>query len=173
MRNHFGRLVRVPTWIAGISICLLAGSGIVAIVRSIPVSYANIPNDGAPSFGNAPSGVEDALADGPRAGLLLEKTAITRGRRASCPECGVVESMRQIEHSGAVIGQGNVEVKFAGDGSVGASGSAIAAGATTAKRYEITIRFRDGSTTVFNEANPRTWRLGSRVMVIKPSRASN
>jgi len=160
-------------WIAGISICLLAGSGIVAIVRSIPASYANIPTDRAPWYGTAPSGVEDALADRPLAGLSVAKPAINRGRRAWCPECGVVESMREIEPPRAVIGQHDVEVKFAGDGSVGVSGSTIAADATTTKSYEIRVRFRDGSTTVFNEASPRTWRLGSRVMVIKHTRASN
>jgi hypothetical protein len=38
--------------------------------------------------------------------------------------------------------------------------------------YETTVRFRDGSTAVFNEATPRTWRTGGRVIVIGGSNAS-
>jgi hypothetical protein len=84
----------------------------------------------------------------------LEDTYVNDPRnRAWCPECGFVESIRHIESPR------------------GASGSAIAASALTGKDYEITIRFRDGSTTVFNEATPRTWRLGSRVIVIAGSNA--
>jgi hypothetical protein len=35
--------------------------------------------------------------------------------------------------------------------------------------YETTVRFRDGSTAVFNETTPRTWRTGGRVIVIAGS----
>jgi hypothetical protein len=45
--------------------------------------------------------------------------------------------------------------------------------AVTGKLYEITVRFRDGSTTVLNEASPRTWRLSNRVIVIGRSNAEN
>ena len=127
-------------WVAGFFI-LLATSGIVAVVRAIPASYASIPDESAPSQNAAvPSGLEDAYVNGPRS-------------RAWCPECGFVESIRHIESPG------------------GASGSAIVASAGTGKDYQITVRFRDGSTTVFNEATPRTWRLGSRVIVIGGSNA--
>jgi hypothetical protein len=112
-------------WIAGISICLFAVPGIVAVVRSIPASYANIPDEGAHA--------QDSQAQ-----LAAARAAINRGNRVWCPECGVVESIRQIESA-----------------------------------YETTIRFRDGSTTVFNEVTPRTWRLGSRVIVIGGANASN
>jgi len=50
MRTCFERPARVPMWIAGISLCMLAVSGIGAIVRSIPVSYANIPYEDTPSL---------------------------------------------------------------------------------------------------------------------------
>jgi hypothetical protein len=53
---HFERPAHVPLWIAGIAICVLAASGIGAIVRSIPASYASIPNEDAPlNRGAAPS----------------------------------------------------------------------------------------------------------------------
>ena len=100
--------------------------------------------------------------------------SINRRNRARCPTCGVVESMRKIECQSDVGGQYIADIKVARGVTGGASGSAIAANAVTGTRYEITVRFRDGSTTVFNEANARTWQLGSRVMVIgRSSVASN
>jgi hypothetical protein len=38
--------------------------------------------------------------------------------------------------------------------------------AISARRYEVTIRFRDGSRQIFNEATPRTWRSGTAVKII-------
>jgi outer membrane lipoprotein SlyB len=81
--------------------------------------------------------------------------------------------MRQIERSSDVARQDTVAVKIAGGAAGGASGSAIAARAITERDYEITVRFRDRSTTVFNEANARTWQMGDRVIVIGRSKASN
>jgi hypothetical protein len=45
--------------------------------------------------------------------------------------------------------------------------------AVAGKLYEITVRLRDGSTTVLKEASPRTWRLGNRVIVIGRLNAEN
>jgi hypothetical protein len=69
---------------------------------------------------------------------------VDRVHRASCTDCGVIESMRQSERPTV-------------DG----------------RHYEFTVRFRDGSTTIFNETNPRMWRLGSRVMVIGRANTAN
>jgi hypothetical protein len=136
-------------WIAGISLCVLAASGVVAIVRSIPASYANILDEGAPSNHQIVSSESEELhLDDPQAHPSVSRNAIGRRNRVGCPECGFVESVRPIERSG------------------GASGATIAANAQSARGYEITVRLRDGSSTVFNEANPGTWRLGSRVIVI-------
>ena len=163
----------MPLWIAGISICVLAASGIVAIARSIAASYAGIPNEDVPrKRGAAPSGSDSGPAINPQSLAEAEDT-ITRRNRARCPACGVVESMRKIERQGDGGGQYTADVKIARSVTGGASGSAIAANATTGKGYEITVRFRDGSTTVLNEASPRTWPLGSRVMVIGRSSASS
>jgi len=135
-------------WIAGVCVCLLATSGIVAFVRSFPASYASIPDEGAaPStYGAAPAAIE-------------------RRNRTSCPECGVIESMREIERS--------ANVKDTGVIAGGNSGRASAANAVSGKDYEVTIRFRDGSTTVLNQASPGTWRLGGRVVVVGRSTAAN
>jgi hypothetical protein len=135
----------VPIWIAGIFVCLSATLGTVAIVRSIPASYASIPDEGATSkLGTPTNRSDDARADDTRAGGTVARETINRRNRAWCAECGVVESIRQIRVSGA----------------------AAAVNGITANSYEITVRFRDGATTVFSEASPRNWQLGSRVIVI-------
>jgi hypothetical protein len=157
----------MPMWIAGISIYLLAAAGIVAIARSIPASHANIPDDSRrPSREAVPGGAEGApaknLQSGPAAGPTVNKPR--NGVR--CPECGVVESIRTIEPSRDINGQGAARAKVEEADAGGASDAAIVADAVTANTYEITVRFRDGSRAVLNEATPRSWRLGSRVMVI-------
>jgi outer membrane lipoprotein SlyB len=95
------------------------------------------------------------------------RDTLNRRNRARCLKCGVIESKRQI------VGQDTVDVKAAEGVSGGVSGGAVAATAVAEKLYEITVRFRDGSTTVLNEASPCTWRLGNRVIVIGRSNAEN
>jgi hypothetical protein len=142
-------------WIAGFTICLLATAGLVAIVRSIPVSYASISDKGAPPARRAvPSSSDDASIKAEATQLLPESSMNIRRNRASCPDCGIVESMREVERSG------------------GASGNATAMNAVTGKRYEFTVRFRDGSTTVIEQANPQAWQLGTQVIVVGRSTAS-
>ena len=185
MRTYFERPARIPLWIAGISTCLLVAAGLAAIARAIPSSYASIPDGGAPSkYGAPPGGSEDAQTQ-----LAAEQATTNRRKRAPCPGCGVIASMRQIERSGGVGGKRTGDAKVAGRvsgaasdatssgasgvASGGVSGSASAADAVSAKSYEITVRFPDGSTTVFDEATPRAWRPGSRVIVIGGLYASN
>jgi hypothetical protein len=63
----------------------------------------------------------------------------------------------------------NVALKddFAAPGAMrSAHAIVIAANNGTEHGYETTVRFRDGSTTVFYEVTKRTWRSGSRVLVI-------
>jgi hypothetical protein len=109
------RPARGPMWIAGVSICALAASGIVAIVRAIPASYASIPDERVSSKqGAATSGFEDTQADGRQARPAKARETINHRNRAQCRDCGVVESMRQIERSSDAGRQGPVGVKIAG-----------------------------------------------------------
>ncbi len=169
MRTHLERTVRGPTWIAGISICLLAAAGIVAIVRSIPASYAGIQDEGVLSArAAAPSPSDDANSKDTLAHPAPAVSSINRRSRTGCRECGVIESMRRIEGVSDVSGQHKVDVEFVA-GAV--SGGAIASNAAGGHGYEFTVRFPDGSTMVFNEATSRTWRPGGRVVVIGGSNA--
>jgi len=170
MRSGSKLSARPPVWIAGISVCLLAASGIVATFRSIPASYAGIPDKVTAAEHAAPAdAAADAGANDPQSPLAVTLPTTNRRSLASCSECGVVASIREIERSEVLGRQDTMEVKVAGR----VSGGAIVAKPTTSKSYEITVRFRDGSTTVFNEAGPRTWRLGARVIMIGRSMASN
>ena len=163
MRTHFQRPAHAAPWFAGISIGLFAALGIAAIAPPIPALYAGLPDGGTPSTrGAAALGAGDALAPGQHA--RPEPAPVAAGGRTGsrCPECGVVESIRPIARSGDTGGHGAAVGKIA----VRTSGSASAADETGGNGYEITVRLRDGSRTVFKEASPRTWRQGSRVLVI-------
>jgi hypothetical protein len=171
MRILFKLPTRMPLLrIAGICIGLFAASGVVAIVRSIPASYSDVPDAHAPAKHRAVASVPtDVYLKDSRPELAGAQATINRQDRASCPECGVVESVRQIERSVGVGRQDTLDVKVAARG----SGGVIASSALGGKSYEVTIRFRDGSTMVLNEVGPRTWRLGTRVIVIGRVSSSN
>jgi hypothetical protein len=143
VRTPFKQLIRKPQWIAGIALFLLAASGTVAIVGSVPASYASIPDEDAPSHrAPSPRKTEDASAVDSEVHGAITQAAVNRRNRAWCSACGVVESMRQIDPAGEV------------------------------GRQELKIRFRNGETTVLNEATRRNWQLGNRVIVIGPLSAS-
>jgi len=171
MQTYFKLPRRLKMWIAGISISLLAVSGIIAFARSIPDSYANIPDEGALSEQTSTSA--DAQTGDQRVQLAVAPVSVSRRNLAGCAECGVIESMRRIEHIGDLSRQDavGVEVKQRVPGS--ASGSGVGASTITGKGYEFTVRFRDGRTTVFRASSQRAWQLGSRVIVIGPVASTN
>lgn len=78
-----------------------------------------------------------ASAEEPRASVAaIATTGSTVARARRCPDCGVVESMRDV------------------------------AGTQTEPGREITIRLQDGSMRVITDANPAKWRQGERVSII-------
>lgn len=119
MRTHFQRPARAGLWTAAAFIGLFAVLGFAAIAPSTP-------------------GARDATPEG-ESPATARLSAVGQSR-LRCPECGTVESIRQVGRDGA-------------DGAAG-------------NGYEITVRLRDGSRTVLSEARPGSWRRGSRVLVI-------
>jgi outer membrane lipoprotein SlyB len=105
--------------------------------------------------------------------------------RPICRDCGVIESVREVEKkgqasgSGAAIGgiAGGVLGNQAGRGNgrtamtlLGVVGGAIAGheiekNTAKAKSYEIDIRFDDGTTRLITQDTPPVWRSGDRVRV--------
>jgi outer membrane lipoprotein SlyB len=107
-------------------------------------------------------------------------------RKAACTDCGVIESVRQIDSrkeimEGCAAGdvtaarmsytliagsQHNDSMTLADavDGVIFGERGAKKVSVTT--RYQMVVRFRDGSRHVFNEETPRTLRVGDRIQVI-------
>ncbi len=108
---------------------------------------------------------------------------------APCRDCGVIESVNEIEKIGegsglgAVAGGvvGAIAGKQLGGGRgrnvmsvVGAVGGAIAGhqiekNVRKVKSYDITIRFEDGSSRTLSQATPPAWRAGDRVRLVDGS----
>lgn len=103
--------------------------------------------------------------------------------RAICYDCGVIESVREIEKKGEGSGMGAAVGGVAGGvlghqtGSgrgkdvmtvLGALGGAVAGHqiektVKKVKSYEIAIRFEDGSSRLITQDTPPAWRTGDRV----------
>ena len=112
---------------------------------------------------------------------------------ASCAECGVVESVREIDAKGLGTGLGAVgggvlggllgNQVGAGRGKdvmtvVGVVGGAVAGNEVekrvkATKSYEVTVRLNDGSSRVISEASLPAWRPGDKVKIIDGAIRSN
>ncbi len=139
---------------AGALLCVVAASGTLAIVGSIPgMPAAGATDPAAPLPGPAAAAATAAGNADPESESRPSPAAQEREDWRRCPECGVVKSIRVIAGS------------HAGSGSAPVHGRSNA-GPETRRRYEITVRFRDGATTILNEASPRDWQVGNHVVVI-------
>lgn len=78
--------------------------------------------------------------------------------RLKCGECGIVESLREIKPAG--------ETSNPAASGRGPKLALNEAAAKSNKRYEVTVRMRDGASRVFEESTPANWRPGERVSVI-------
>lgn len=103
-----------------------------------------------------------------------------------CYDCGVIESVREIEKKGEATGAGAAIGGIAGGvlgrqtgggrgrdvmtvlGAIGGAyaGHEIEKNAKKVKSYEIDIRFDDGSSRLIAQNNPPAWRSGDRVKLI-------
>jgi len=169
-------------WIAGIAVTVFSAVGIAAIMGWIPTSTSSPGN-------NAVLAKQPAAPARPAA--RAQRTPVQVA--AKCAECGVVESVREIDTKGEGSGIGAVGGAVVGGvlghqiGSgrgqdvatvVGAVGGAVAGHeiekrVKSSKSYEITVRFEDGSSRVIHEASAPSWRTGDRVKVINGVIQSN
>ncbi len=171
-----------PLWVvAGIAVILFSAAGIAAIMGWIPTSLGQ-PRDGV--------SLEKLSAHGKGAASPSVGSAPAPARQSAvaavkCAECGVIESVRQVEQrgegtglgaaGGAVVGGLLGRQVGGGRGNdamtvVGAVGGAVAGNEIEKKvkstvGYEITVRFDDGSSRVF-AANESTWRSGDKVKIV-------
>jgi len=171
-------------WVAGIALIVFCGVGVAAFMGWI-TSSAGKPAE--PSLVSKIDKVEK-----PRSVEKFRPAARTP-LAAVCAECGIVQSVQEIDAKGegsglgaaggAVVGGILGHQVGGGDGKkimtvVGAVGGAVAGNeiekrAKTTKTYEVTVRFDDGSSRVFTEANVPSWRNGDKVKVINGVIQSN
>ncbi len=110
-----------------------------------------------------------------------------------CYDCGVIDSVRMIEKAGEGSGLGAVAGGVAGAvlgnqvgngngrsimtiiGAVGGglAGNQIEKTVKKTKSYEITVRFEDGTTRVFTQANEPAWRVGDKIKLTDGLLSSN
>ena len=185
-------------WVAGIAVILFSVAGIAAIMGWIPTSTGTLGNNAALEEKLAtnrakPAAVEKKMTNTVKPAAPKEYTAPAPVQVASnvparrtCAECGVIESVREIQHKGQGTGLGAVGGAVVGGllgnqvGSgrgntaatvVGAVGGTIAGNeiekrVKSTKGYEITVRFEDGSSRVISAANAPAWRTGDQVRVV-------
>jgi outer membrane lipoprotein SlyB len=171
-------------WVAAVALIVFCVAGLAAFMGWIPTSM------GKPA--------EPSLAGKPRAApakVAAVQAPVTApvAVAARCAECGVIQSVREIETKGegsgigaaggAVVGGVLGHQVGSGDGNkiatvIGAVGGAVAGNeiekrVKTSKSYEITVRFDDGSSRVFTEAQAPSWRSGDKVKVVNGVIQSN
>jgi len=122
----------------GMVVVLLSLGALAALIAVMPSVAAESP---APTDALAVSAVEPKLRF-----------------RAECEECAVVTSIREIEplEHGVHSGAGSSATKDIGSVMTEES----------ARRYDITVRMRDGSIRVIEQARPANWRVNERLILI-------
>ena len=150
MKTQSRRPTHMALLIASVAVVLFSTAGIAAIKGWRPVSSDVRALQEAPAM----SAQEVALT-AQKAQRRAKAKARANGR---CAECGVIESMREIDRY---------------DGDFGND----AAGALTGvernekplslkKRYEIIVRMADGSSRTLTSASPSNFRFDERVIII-------
>ncbi len=178
-------------WIAGVAVILFCAAGIAAIMGWIPTSMGRSGD----STESVKSGKLSTNTDYPVAAKTHKRAephtaplpvAGNTPARATCVDCGVIESTRDVSRKGEGSGIGAVGGAVVGGllgnqvGSgrgntvataIGAVGGAVAGNEVekrvkSSKAYEVTIRLDDGSSRVISEANPPAWRTGDHVKIV-------
>jgi hypothetical protein len=136
MRTQVDQSRHFLVWIASVATTLFCAA-IAVFIAWTPTATGN-PKDHTTLAELSPLSAKPAAATGDKAfaGVVSEIPA-----RLACAECGLIESVREIRTRGEQTAESTAS-------------------------YEFTIRFRDGSRRVLNEATPRTWRPGTKVKVI-------
>jgi outer membrane lipoprotein SlyB len=191
MNTQVSKSLHPLAWIAGIAVILFSAAGIAAIMGWIPTSLGH-PSDNAAleklSTNTANPPAPTAKPSAPKAHTAPAPTQVANNAPAKpkCAECGVIESVREIQNRGEGTGLGAVGGAVVGGllgnqvGSgrgttaataIGAVGGVIAGNeiekrVKSTKGYEVTVRFDDGTSRVISQANAPAWRTGDHVKVV-------
>lgn len=187
MTTQTARSPHLLMWIAGIAVILFSAAGIAAIMGWIPTSMGQ-SRDNTELV--APGKLSTPTTKSPAAKTIVAGNV---PRRATCADCGVIESTREVTHKGEGSGVGAVGGAVVGGlignqvGSgrgntvataIGAVGGAVAGNEVekrvkSNKGYEVTVRLDDGSSRVISEANPPAWRNGDHVKIVSGAIQAN
>lgn len=189
MDTQAAKLSPILLWTAGVALILFCAAGIAAFMGWIPNSSGN-PGDSVMTERQAANLPRIEQAKPRRAPAQVVSNVPVK---ASCAECGVIESTREIETpavgtglgavGGAVVGgllgnqvgggRGKDVVTVVGAVGGGLAGNEIEKRVKSTKSYAITVRFEDGTTRVIHEPNAPTWRTGDKVKVVNGVIQSN
>jgi Na+-transporting methylmalonyl-CoA/oxaloacetate decarboxylase gamma subunit len=138
MENQGNRTPSVRLQMGGIAAVLLSLGALAAMIAGMP-SVAAVSS--APTVASAVS------TDEPKPRV-----------RDRCDQCAVVTAVRDIEplEHGIHSGAGRRTTTDVGNVMTGES----------ARRYEVTLRMRDGSIRVIVQAGPANWRVNERLILI-------
>lgn len=171
-------------WIAGVALIVFSAVGVGAFMGWIPTSMGGADDKAA---------LATQTTNTPEPVRAKARTAPARVARSKCADCGVVESVREVDvkgqgsglgaAGGAVVGGVLGHQVGGGRGNdvmtaVGAVGGAVAGNEVekrvkSSKSYEITVRFDDGSSRAISEANAPSWSAGDKVRVVNGVIRSN
>ncbi len=170
--------------IAGVAVIVFSAAGVAAIMGWIPSSFGHSSESAQQPKLSGNAATHKAPGQTARNNVAVP---------AKCAECGVIESVQQVENRGEGSGAGAVGGAVVGGllghqvgggrgkdvmTVVGAVGGAVAGNqiekhVRTTTAYVITVRFDNGSSRVFNVANAPTWQSGDKVKVINDTIQSN
>jgi outer membrane lipoprotein SlyB len=192
-----GKFPQAIIWIAGIALTLFCAVGIAAVMGWIPNSMSGTSDKVAIEQQAANAVPPPALNPHPAVAAKPAREAYPAPARmavvANCADCGVVESVREVDAKGLGSGLGAVgggvlggllgHQVGAGRGKdvmtvVGVVGGAVAGNEVekrvkATKSYEVTVRLNDGSSRVISEAGLPGWRPGDKVKIIDGAIRSN
>lgn len=186
-------------WMVGITLILFSAVGIGAMMGWIPTSFGG-QDDKALAVQSAKTDaparpktapVQRTAAAPQTAPAQIAYSAPVQRR---CADCGVIESVQEIDTKGkggsgigvvggAVVGGLLGNQVGGGRGQdvmtvVGAVGGAVAGNevekrVNSTKSYNITVRLDDGTSRVISQASAPTWRAGDKVKLVNGVIQSN
>lgn len=145
-------LRRLADKITARELLIAAGLAVLAIAVGVGLGL------GADAEASSVVAAEEMSAPAPVLNQLTHLSDAAQTVRVKCPECGVVESKREIAQAGAARAD---------------TAAALSSHALPVRSYEVTLRMKDGSSHRFVDTNPANWRPGERVILIGESNQAN
>jgi outer membrane lipoprotein SlyB len=180
--------------IAAVAVVLFCGVGSAAILGWLPTSNATVPAlvsgmPAAPQQQQPATYADAAPAPAPAQGLAQGQGQLPEqeARNAACANCGVVESVRKIEHrpqgsgvgavGGAVVGgllgnqvgggHGRQLATVAGAVGGAVAGNQIEGNMKTTYSWDVVVRMDNGNKRTIHSSSAPQWRNGDSVRIVK------